>query len=246
MRAHYLQHVPFEGLGSIGPWLETKGYEVTCTRFFESADLPAVEVCDLLVVMGGPMSVNDEAMFPWLVAEKRFVREFIHSGKPVLGICLGAQMIASALGARVFANPVKEIGWWPVHSVDARAGELFRFPDTETVFHWHGETFDLPPGAVRLARSDACENQAFQIGASVIGLQFHLETTQASATQLVAHCGDELKAATYVQTAEQILSVKADRYAAINTLMGDMLGYLARGDDEQTRVPEMVGPGSPG
>jgi GMP synthase-like glutamine amidotransferase len=141
-------------------------------------------------------------------------------------------MIASALGARVFANPVKEIGWLPVHSVDASTGDLFRFPDTETVFHWHGETFDLPPGAVRLARSDACENQAFQMGTSVIGLQFHLETSQASATQLVAHCGDELMPSTYVQTADQILSVNADRYAAINQLMSDVLAYLTRGNDE--------------
>lgn len=232
MRAHYLQHVPFEGLGSIGPWLEANGYEVTCTRFFESADLPDVDAIDLLVIMGGPMSVNDEDTWPWLISEKRFVRECIDSGKPVLGICLGAQLIASALGARVFANPVKEIGWFPVHSVGASAGNLFRFPDTETVFHWHGETFDLPPGAVRLAKSEACENQAFQIGASVIGLQFHLETTLASATEIVAHCGDELMPSPYVQTADQILSASGNHYAAINTLMGDMLAYLTRGDDE--------------
>ena len=226
MRAHYLQHVPFEGLGSIAPWLAAKGYEVTCTRFFESADLPDVGAIDLLVIMGGPMSVNDEDAFPWLVAEKRFVREFISAGKPVLGICLGAQMIASALGSPVFANPVKEIGWFPVQSVADGDDKLFRFPPVETVFHWHGETFDLPPAAVRLAKSEACENQAYQIGNSVIGLQFHLETTQESANQIVAHCRDELVASTYVQTEEEILSATPDRYDSINDLMGDILAFL--------------------
>jgi len=226
VRAHYLQHVPFEGLGSIAPWLAAKGYEVTCTRFFESADLPDIDAIDLLVIMGGPMSVNDEDTFPWLVAEKRFVRKFISAGKPALGICLGAQMIASALGAPVFANPVKEIGWFPVQSVDAGEDALFRFPPTQTVFHWHGETFDLPTAAVRLAKSEACENQAYQIGNSVIGLQFHLETTQESANQIVAHCRDELVASTYVQTEEEILSATPDRYDSINNLMGDILAFL--------------------
>lgn len=158
MRAHYLQHVPFEGLGSIGPWLEATGYELTHTRFFESTDLPESKAIDLLVIMGGPMSVNDEERFPWLVQEKQFVREVIESGKPVLGICLGAQLIASAMGGKVFANPVKEIGWFPIHADNTADSAMFGFPLSETVFHWHGETFDLPPGAMRLAKSEGCEN----------------------------------------------------------------------------------------
>lgn len=228
MRTHYLQHVPFEGLGSIEPWLTSAGHEVTCTRLFEVADLPDPDAIDCLVILGGPMSVNDEAEYPWLASEKRFIREVIHSGKPVLGICLGAQLIASALGARVSRNREKEIGWFPVHAEVAADAAVFPFPSPQTVFHWHGETFDLPPGAVKLAKSAACENQAFQLGKSVIGLQFHLETTPESARAIIAHCGDELVPSTYVQTADEMLSAEAERYRAINDLMAGVLDFLMR------------------
>jgi GMP synthase-like glutamine amidotransferase len=230
MRAHYLQHVPFEGLGSIEPWLKANGCELTHTRFFESTDLPDAEAIDFLVIMGGPMSVNDEEKFPWLFSEKQFIREIIESGKPVLGICLGAQMIASAMGASVFPNSVKEIGWFPIHAVHSNDGPIFRFQLSETVFHWHGETFDLPPGAIHLARSEGCENQAFQLGKSVIGLQFHLETTPASAVKIVSHCSDELVPSRYVQTREEILSASPNCYKSINHLMDSILAFLLRND----------------
>lgn len=231
MRAHYLQHVPFEGLGSIEPWLAAAGYELTRTRFHAAEDLPAAKDIDFLVVMGGPMSVNDEDRFPWLVPEKRFIREVIESGKPVLGICLGAQLIANAMGARIFRNPVKEIGWFPIRAVAAGDGSVFSLPPSATVFHWHGETFDLPAGAVRLAESDGCRNQTFQLGRSVIGLQFHLETTPELAWELISHCRDELVPSPYIQTEEEILAAGPDRYAFINRLMGDILGYLRQNQD---------------
>ncbi len=230
MRAHYFQHVPFEGLGSIEPWLNSNEYELTTTRFFESATLPDPEAIDLLVVMGGPMSVNDEDKFPWLALEKQFVREIIECGKSVLGICLGAQIIANAMGAKVFPNPVKEIGWFPVHAVASTDGSVFNFPPSEIVFHWHGETFDLPPGAIRIARSEGCENQAFQLGKRVIGLQFHLETTPESAREIVSNCREELVASRYVQTEEEILSASSSRYKSINDLMSSILSFLQRGD----------------
>ena len=224
MRAHYLQHVPFEGLGSIESWLRSARYEITRTPFFESTDLPAARKVDFVIVMGGPMSVNDDTRHPWLVDEKRFIRDCIQTGKPVLGVCLGAQLIASAMDAEVSPNPAKEIGWFPVEA--AASDNEFGLPSSMTVLHWHGETFDLPDGARLLARSEACENQAFQFGDRVLGLQFHLETTPDAARQLVEHCRGELMPSKYVQSEEEILAAPTERYQTINNLMAQILFRL--------------------
>jgi len=228
MRAHYFQHAPFEGLGSIEPWLKKAGCEITSTRFYESAKLPDLKTIDLLVVMGGPMSVNDEDRFPWLVAEKQFIWDAIAKSKPVLGICLGAQLIAGALGTGVYSNKAKEIGWFPVHGIKSNDQSIFEFPESIKVFHWHGETFDLPSGATLLAKSDACENQAFQVGKSVIGLQFHLETTPQAARTLVSNCRDELIPAPFIQAEKEILSANPEKYTSINDLMDNALSFLLR------------------
>lgn len=230
MRAHYFQHVPFEGLGSIEPWLIQHSFEITSTRFYEAAELPEIKDIDMLIVMGGPMSVNDEEKFPWLVAEKQFIGDAIAKNKPVLGICLGAQLIASALGAKVYPNKVKEIGWFPVHGIPLSDKSVFCFPPSMEVFHWHGETFDLPAaGAIRLAKSDACVNQAFQYGKSVIGLQFHLETTPEAARNIVFNCRDELVVnAPYIQKDEKILSVGSETFKSINHLMDKVLSFLTK------------------
>ena len=226
MRAHYLQHVPFEGLGSIGPWLTQNGYELTVTPFFDSTALPDPQSLDFLIIMGGPMSANDEDRCPWLRIEKQFIRSVIETNKPVLGICLGAQLIASAMGARVYPSPVKEIGWFPIHAVGPAPQSTFQFPSTETVFHWHGETFDLPKGAIPLARSEGCEHQAFQLGSRAIGLQFHLETTPELARALVENCRDELVSAPYIQCAEEIVAMAPSHYRAINDRMEQVLSFL--------------------
>jgi GMP synthase-like glutamine amidotransferase len=192
MRAHVLQHVPYEDLGSIRTWLERQGAEVQYTRLFSSDAVPeSAKGLDLLIALGEPMSVNDEQSFPWLRAEKALLRDAISRQVKVLGVCLGAQLIASALGARVYANWVKEIGWFPVHAVSSPKG-MFRFPSQSLVFHWHGETFDLPAGATHLAGSPACQMQAFQWGRHVIGIQCHPEMTLSGARTLAEHCRDEL------------------------------------------------------
>ncbi len=226
MHAHYLQHVPFEGLGSIEPWLKTDGYQISNTKLFESAILPDLKFIDLLIILGGPMSVDDEDEFPWILPEKRFIRKAIDSGISVLGICLGAQLIASAMGAKVYQNSEKEIGWHPIYGIPPVGNSAFKFPSLATVFHWHGETFDLPEGATLLAQSKGCINQAFQLNSSVIGLQFHLETTPESAKQIVSNCSDELVQSKYIQTKSEILSAKPEMYKSINGLMGEILSFL--------------------
>lgn len=225
MRVHYFQHVPFEGLGCIEAWLRAARYEITDTRFFAAPAFPTLEEVDFLIVMGGPMSVNDETEYPWLVEEKQFIRRCILAGKPVLGICLGAQLIANAMGARIYRHHTREIGWFPIQAVQSR-GMTFRFPPSVEVFHWHGETFDLPVGAILLARSEACEHQAFQLGRSVIGLQFHLEITPESVQEMIAHCRAELVPSRRIQPEAEILATPPERYHKINSLMAEVLAYL--------------------
>jgi len=227
MRVHILQHVPFEGPGHIASWARSAKHLLTFTRFFESDTLPKPESVDFLIVMGGPMSVNDEDRFPWLVDEKRFVRACIEEGKAVLGICLGAQLIANALGASVYPNRFREIGWFSISGLVHNDGDLFHFAEKEMAFHWHGETFDLPQKAVHLAVSEGCLHQAFQIGRSVVGLQFHWEVTREGVQALVEHGASDLKAGRYVQTKEEILSASDDRYAKIHRRMEAVLNHLA-------------------
>jgi GMP synthase (glutamine-hydrolysing) len=172
------RHVPFEDVGLIAPALAARGIRIVSVDAFRGGEAPADwRSAAGLLFMGGPMSANDD--IPFIRQEIDLIRAALAAARPVLGICLGAQLLARALGAPVYRNPVKEIGWAPVHWTDAaRQDRLFAGLDSpETVLHWHGETFDLPPGAERLAWSEACRNQAFRAGSNAYGLQFHLEVT---------------------------------------------------------------------
>ena len=201
MKLHWLQHVPFEGLGTIEEWASAQGAELSRTRLFAGEQLPEIRTVDWLIVMGGPMGIHDHGEYPWLVEEKEFIKAAIDAGKTVLGICLGAQLITDVLGAKVYAGPQKEIGWFPIRR-SAEAPELL--PEELTVFHWHGDTFEIPAGATRLASSEACANQGFIYNDRVVGLQFHLETTPASMEALVENCGIELIDAPGIQPADQM------------------------------------------
>lgn len=225
--AHVLQHVAFEGPGTIAAWLERAGYQVTITRLDLGDALPENAALDLLVVMGGPMSVHDTGRHPWLAAELAFVGRCLADGTPMLGICLGAQIIAAAAGAGVYRNAEPEIGWFPIQAVQIPSGvDVFRFPSTAQVFHWHGETFDLPPRAIHLASSDVCRHQAFQLGRSVLGLQFHIETTAELVDGLVANGASDLVASPHVQPAADLLAHDPARYAALEPLVDAVLTFL--------------------
>lgn len=229
MHVQVLQHVPFEGVGSMADWFQTRGATLHYTRFYEAdARLPDPASCDLIVAMGGPMSVNDESELPWLIEEKTFLRQAIEQGVPVLGICLGAQLIASALGARVQPNAQAEIGWFPVWRAASVGEGCFVFPDRIELLHWHGETFELPAGATLLASSEACPHQAFQLGRRVIGLQCHPEMTPAIVADLLDACADELSPGPWVQTPAQ-LAGEPRSYLPGNVLMTRVLDYLLVG-----------------
>lgn len=229
VKIRVLQHVAFEGPGSIAAWAGARGHLFEVAELHRGAAAGAPGDFDMLVVLGGPMSVHDEDVHPWLADEKRAVAGAIAAGRPVLGICLGAQLIARVLGAGVARNPVREIGWFPLRRApEAPAeGPAAAIEDGLNAFHWHGETFDIPVGAVRLASTDACANQAFLHGDRVLGLQFHLETTPENARNLIAHCRGEMDGGPCIQTADEILAAGAP-FARANRAMARVLDELAR------------------
>lgn len=222
MKLHWLQHVPFEGLGYIQTWAEEKEAAISCTRLYAGEALPSLDDFDLLIVMGGPMGIFDYEKHPWLADEKEFIESAIDAGKTMIGICLGAQLMADVLGANVYPGPQKEIGWFPItRSEEAPA----LIPQELTVFHWHGDTFDIPEGAVPLAHSEPGINQGFIYNDRAVGLQFHMETTETSMEALLEHCGQELVDAPYIQSAEQILN-EASRITSVNAAMKNLLDAL--------------------
>ena len=211
-RIHYLQHVAFEGLGSIEEWACKNGHSLSVTKLYEAPSYPNLDEIDWLVVMGGPMGVYDEDKFDWLAEEKQFIRQAIAANKKVLGVCLGAQLIAEALGASVYPNKEKEIGWFDIHfTPDAATNELFfDAPATTKVFQWHGDTFDLPKDAIHLAYSDACKHQAFVYNKKVLALQFHIETTEESLDDIFTFTPKELVGVNrYVQSAEEMYAQRS-------------------------------------
>jgi len=227
MRIAILQHVAFEGPGAIEPLLRAAGHQLTTVRLDQGAALPALTDLDGLVVMGGPMGVSDGHLYPWLEPERELLKASIDAGKKILGICLGAQLVAVALGATVTRNRWREIGWFPIDrapgAVSTPIGALF--PEQLTVFHWHGDTFSLPSGATRLASSAACVEQAFVFAGQVVGLQFHLEMTPETTRILLQNGQAELDGSRYVQTAEAI-RLDAGRYQPCHAVLTPLLQQL--------------------
>ncbi len=224
MNIHILQHVSFEGPEMILDWAEKHGHKSSYTRFFRGEPLPEMSAFDILIVMGGPMSVADEKKIPWLAGEKEFLAEAILNRKKILGICLGAQLVAEALGVKVYAGRKKEIGWFPIEFTreirGTSLGEIL--PGKFEAFHWHGETFDIPEGAVRLAQSEAFPNQGFLFGENILALQFHLEITTSLVRGLIGHGANEIRETPSIQTPKEMLA-SPEKFSRANLLMFKIL-----------------------
>lgn len=204
---HILQHEPFEGAGLLEEWAKERGHKLSVTLVYENQVMPSLNAFDWLIIMGGAMSANDEEEYAWIKAEKEVIKQSVEQGKAVIGICLGSQMIASALGKAVYKNKMKEIGWFPLHLTDEGMHSEFLSPEwnDQLFLHWHGETFDLPEGAAHLAFSAGCVNQAFCIGNKVFGFQFHPETNLQTLAQMVNSGAEELIKDKFVMEAKEIL-----------------------------------------
>lgn len=228
MQVLAFQHESFEGLGAMAPWFAARKIDVRMVPQFlpPQASLPAPERVDFLIVLGGPMGVHDTAQYPWLIEEKAYIRQYLNLGKPALGICLGAQLIAEQLGAGVQKNPELEIGWWPITWQPAAHRIWPQAVGSETVFHWHGDTFALPKQAELLATSIACGHQGFVYQSNVVGLQFHLEMTEATVNDLIEHGEDELIEAPFVAQAARIQAEPPASYLKNQQLMAQLLSYL--------------------
>jgi GMP synthase-like glutamine amidotransferase len=187
----------------------------------------SVDGYDALIIMGGPMSANDT--YAWLVSEMKVIEAALRRGLPSLGICLGAQLIAKVYGAPVYPAVSKEIGWWPAHRVQAADESGVPLPASFVPLHWHGETFDLPTGALHLASSPAVHNQAYLVDEQALGLQFHLEATPDSVRDITQACANELTEGPWVQTASAMLAERDTRCAALKDTCYSLLDAFFSG-----------------
>lgn len=230
MRVHFLLHETFEGPGCITHWASENGYQQTFTKFFNNYPLlPEMVDFDFLIIMGGGMSVYDRSAIPWLQKEKEFIRCAVEYDKPVLGICLGSQLLAATLGANVYPNGHKEIGWHTVQ-LSEEAMNLSLLPNDRilTVFHWHGDTFDLPHGSEAIASSKATPNQGFMFGKKVVGLQFHFESTKESIESLIRNMPGDFDGGPFVQSPMEIRQGYIEHIGPNNRFMYNLLNAMVQ------------------
>ena len=227
LRIHYIRHVPFEGLGRIENWAQAQGHKITSSLMYEDGVLPELEGIDWLVVMGGPMGTYDEDKYDWLAGEKVYIAEAIKAEKVVIGICLGAQIIAEITGGEVFKGEYSEIGWHQVKlTEEAQRSPLFsEFPEKLYVLQWHGDSFTLPESAIRVIEGEVYENQAFMIGSKILGLQFHLEFDAACMKRLYKALDGQIGEGPYIQTEEEVFAAD-QRFIYSEKLLHSLLEKL--------------------
>jgi GMP synthase-like glutamine amidotransferase len=227
MRVHYLQHVKYENLANMETWLKKRGHQLTKTLLYKNQGLPDLKLFDWLIIMGGPMNIYEHDKYPWLVMEKQFIKKSVEAGKLVLGMCLGAQLLSDSLGGKVTKNKYKEIGFFPATlTKQGKNSAIFKgLPDEFTVMHWHGDTFSIPKGAVRLVLSKGCKNQAFSYKERAFGLQFHFEYSPRHISPFFKDPQNALQPGKYVQSADIILKNKKG-YDGIKGIMRAVLENL--------------------
>lgn len=225
---YILQHVLYESPGTILDWLDKSGKAYTLVKLFAGDPLPQPEKLDALIIMGGPMNIYEENKYPWLTREKQCIAQAIEAGVKVLGICLGAQLIAHAMGAKVFRNPEPEIGWFPVEVNDSPFTQANPsiFPHSFYTFHWHGDTFEVPAGCHNIAKSEITKSQGFTFKNHVIALQFHAEMNPQGVESLINHADEPFDSKTYfVQTADEI-RLQSSYFAANRKILFRLLNLF--------------------
>lgn len=235
LKVHYFQHIAGEGFGSCYDFLKKYQAQITATEFFalpnsanlEIEALPHIDEVDLLIIMGGTMSVNDEANFPWLKTEKRWLRRYLAAGKAAIGLCLGGQLIANALGAAVSRGTQQELGWTTVRKIPHVPQSCFNLPPEFDVMQWHSESFEIPRGAIHLAETEVCRNQVYQIGKNVLGFQFHPEITPES-LNLFLDDEDELALFTgdHIQKKHSLQCSPKHHFMQGNQLLNQAIQYV--------------------
>jgi GMP synthase-like glutamine amidotransferase len=223
MKIHCIRHEPFEGLASIESWIRCNGHHISFTRTYLHQRFPDEIAFDMLIIMGGTASVYQSAKDQWMIAEKKLIQKTIKAEKKVLGICLGAQLLASVLGAKVYPGSSREIGWFPVHFTESFLNEFPFLPGNITTFHWHGDTFDIPSGAIKIGSSELTPNQGFLLNRNILAMQFHPEMNLSSIKKIIKAAGHQLcDNSKYIQPAA-VITDQTELISLNNQLMFNIL-----------------------
>ncbi len=226
MRIHIFEHADFESPGNIIDIAKDKKYNITYTRFYEDFLLPNIDDFDLLIIMGAPMSVNEESEYPWLIEEKKYIRKVIENEKKVLGICFGSQIIADVLGANVYKNNHTEIGWYNIYKdQNNKSSFLSNFANEILTFHWHGDTYNLPEGSLPIFSSQATKYQGFTFKQNVVALQFHWEVKKENISSFIKNTNNQTYTGSFTQKPKDMIEC-SDSCKSNIKLMEKVLAYF--------------------